>query len=600
MSTRSISSSYRLPPCTTAHASLINAVWPKLFHVITNETVIRLIGFQRTLVVTDIALPLNNYIPLFLLNGSAVTGRFAYTPPVPYTTPNIDGLVNRNSIDAKVRWINDTTIELTIAPIPSYAINLDEDATIDISFELLELCNRHDAASIPMPDVVSLISVHVASLSGDNTFQAAAQPVSIISYLSGLLSGDPSSATSMQTLAVLGMQSCGQPAVRQALNNVRTLNPLYAGVDGLIGVIVGNVVLVVGAVLLSMLSVGAARAVLDHCFRPQGDPRMTFIEACCIVRAPSMVIAVVYALYQGTFFAASQVLTLADSGPIDRVISVFAFCALFAIPFIAVWWCASEHCSRDCFLFDYKSSKLHQIFQGMIGRLFLPSTKIEPRDVSRRFTVLVSSYRHQNLLLPILPIAVPFGVSIISLWHPDSSLGCRIYFWLLCAVHLAVLSFVVVLRPFRFMFDNVLFVTGTLINFALLLCMVVAMENPRFLTTAVAAQIGTAQIGFQVASSCCKVWSVFAQLTLLDDVPIVFLWTTRRAAPALVAVEDEVVIVEPEIDEPEDPFVSLLHLEETAVSFALIGDKDQMVTELEDIFTRFDSTPKDEDDDVPF
>jgi hypothetical protein len=191
-------------------------------------------------------------------------------------------------------------------------------------------------------------------------------------------------------------------------------------------------------------------------------------------------------------------------------------------------------------------------------------------------------------------------VSLVSLWHPSGEVGCRVYFWLVLTVHLAVILFVVVLRPFRFRCDNVLFVVGALINSALLLCMVVAMESPRFLTASVATNIGNAQVGYQVVAVCWKLWALYAQLKLVADVPAVFAWTTRRVQLPLEepAKEPEVVIVDPvaEGSADDDLFLGVLELEATGMSFGLIGDKDKLVTELEDIFARFDTSLSEEND----
>jgi hypothetical protein len=575
-----------------------------LFHYTVNSTEMMIHGITTTLLLQR-SIFITDLLPLVLRNEHFFQPSVVYAQPTPYQTPNIDGFVNRGDASVSLRWVNRTGLHLVVPPIPNYHIDSNEDATVDVLFDELMLCNRTDPASVYVPRTVSLVAVHIIGPRGDRSFQDAAQTVSVMAYISGLLAGETSASASLQTLVVFGMQSCGQPAVRQALHNVRTLNPLWSSVDGFIGVIVGNALLLGSVATLQVASVVLLRA-LAQCHHLERVP--TFGDACSTLRAPSVSIALLFVLYQGTFYASTQVISEVSVDAGDAVIGALAFCVLLATPPLCVWWCMSAATGRDCFRYDYKSATtLPPLYRGVAAVVLLPYSKIMPPDIVRRYATLVSPYRTPHLLTPVLPLALPYVVSLLSLWHPTGSVGCRVYFWLVMLMHVAVVTFTMFVRPFRHAHGNVLFTVGTVINLTLLLCMIAAMESPRFLNTEVAAGVGVAQLSVQCAGVVTKLWSVGVDWYLVDDVPSVFLWTTRRdggnrfanldSLPDETTIDPGVMLVElrenehqnyeEEIDDNNSSLsLSLEHLAHTAHSTYLIGDASHLITDLDDALAR--------------
>lgn len=579
-----------------------------LFQCVVSSGEVAHIGIMRFLLLRDGGL-ISDRLPHILRYEHFLRPVINYAHPTPYQTPNIDGFVNRGGSNVTLRWVNRSALELTLPRIPNYWIDADEDATVDVPFEELQLCNRTDPASVYVPETVPLVAVHVVGPPGDDSFQQAAQSVSIVAYISGMLSGDASSSASLQTLVVLGIQSCGQPAVRQALNNVRTLNPLYAGVDGMVGAVVGNAVLVGAAVVLQLLSVVVWRA-LTPCRELKRVP--TFAQACATLRAPSATISLMFALYQGTFYASTQVITQEGVDGGDAATGSIAFCLLLVVPPFLMWWCTTTAAGRDCFRYDYTAATtLPSAFRGVAAAALLPYSRIEPPEVSRRFAALVSPYRTPHAVVPVLSLAIPFGMSLISLWHPNSSVGCRVYFWVVMLMHVGVVAFSVFVRPHRYMHGNLLFTLGTVVNLTLLLCMVAAMESPRFLNTDVAAGVGVAQLAIQCAGIAMKLWSMIVDRYLLGDTPLVFLWSTRKDGGLRFADLDGVpsnglfdvtgieLLEQHHSGQYEEALPSSFSFERLAHSDHskyLVGDREGVLSDLDDALSRLPIVSNDEDE----
>ncbi|CUG89125.1 membrane-associated protein, putative [Bodo saltans] len=589
--------SLQLAPCGLRHVDVIRSMVPPLF--LLTMILTRFKESSTDVLHNNDNSSITDRLPLILRHEHFSRPVINYGHPSPYQTPNIDGFVNRGGVNVTLRWVNRSALELTLPRIPNYWIDADEDATVDVPFEELQLCNRTDPASVYVPETVPLVSVHVVGPPGDDPAGCAVSVDRCVHQRNAV--GDASSSASLQTLVVLGMQSCGQPAV--------ALNPLYAGVDGMVGVVVGNAVLIGAAVVIQLLTVVVWRA-LTPCRELKRVP--SFAQACATLRAPSATISLLFVLYQGTFYASTQVITQEGVDGGDAAIGAVAFCLLLAVPPFLMWWCTTTAAGRDCFRYDYKASTtLPSAFRGVAAAALLPYSRIEPPEVSKRFAALVSPYRTPHAVVPVLSLAIPFGMSLISLWHPNGSVGCRVYFWLVMLMHVGVVAFSVFVRPHRFMHVNLLFTFGTVVNLTLLLCMVAAMESPRFLNTDVAAGVGVAQLAIQCAGIAMKLWSMIVDRCLLGDTPLVFLWSTRKDGGLRFADLDGV----PSNGSIDATGIELLeqhhsgqYEEALPLSFSferlahsdhskyLVGDREGVLSDLDDALSRLPIVSNDDDE----
>jgi hypothetical protein len=336
------------------------------------------------------------------------------------------------------------------------------------------------------------------------------------------LSGDPSSASSMQSLVVIAMTSCGQPTSKQTVSNYRSLGPLPVGVDGYAGVILGNLVLCVGVLLAQLAVVGVVAL----------RRRRPFVEGCVTVKCPSISIALFFALYQGTFFSAAQLATLPDSTAWERVGGSVAFAVCFAAPLVAVWFCR-EHARRTFFEYVYLNSGAYRVlYMEVIPRLMLPIGRVQPDEVRAMYGSLVSSYRFSYAALPILPALVPFWISILSLWRPRTRDGCAVFLSLVSVGHVSLAMAVLIVRPFRFSSGSVLFSGGVMLNFVFVVFSLTALYAPRAMSTQSASLMTALQLTLQMVKILLLVIGIFLEKRLNHRLlPRVKAWSTEGSRP---------------------------------------------------------------------
>ncbi|CUG89120.1 Hypothetical protein, putative [Bodo saltans] len=151
--------SLQLAPCGLRHVDVIRSMVPPLFQLTMNLT--RFKESSTDVLHINDNLSITDRLPLILRHEHFSRPVINYAHPTPYQTPNIDGFVNRGGTNVTLRWVNVSALELTLPSIPNYWIDADEDATVDVPFEELQLCNRTDPASVNVPETVPLVSVHV-------------------------------------------------------------------------------------------------------------------------------------------------------------------------------------------------------------------------------------------------------------------------------------------------------------------------------------------------------------------------------------------------------------------------------------------------------
>ncbi|CUG86952.1 transmembrane protein, putative, partial [Bodo saltans] len=401
-------------------------------------------------------------------------------------------------------------------------LDTGERITIDVPFEEIELCNRTDPVSLYVPPTLQLVGVDIEGPFVDTTGSIAVEVVVAAATVTAMLTGDPSSAASIQTLVVVAMAPCSQPTSKQTLSNLRALGPLPIGIDGYAGVVVGNLVITASVTLLQAVVV---RGLLVS------KRVKTALEACEVVRAPSMTIAAFFSFYQGTFYAASQLMARPGMDDGERGGGAVAFAFVFAAPFAVVWLCRTQ-LPRMCIAYEYQRSRLYyQLYAGPAAYVMLPQSRIEPAHLRRRFSTLVASYRKPHDLLPVLPVSIPFLVTLLALWNPESSDGCTVFFSLALVIHVAVCILVIMASPFRLRYDLPLVVLGFMVNGVLLVLSIVGLSNPRFMVSTVSFALLVLQVVLQVVKMMLRLWTT--KLEELLQVPSQQLWSIGCGASSL-------------------------------------------------------------------
>ncbi|CUG83613.1 DGF-1-like protein, putative [Bodo saltans] len=366
-------------------------------------------------------------------------------------------------------------------------------------------------------------------------------------------------------MVMLGMSPCSQPTSKQTLSNLRALGPLPIGIDGYAGVVVGNIVI---ASSVALLQCGVVYGLLVT------KRASSALEACEIVRAPSMTIAAFYSFYQGTFYAASQLMARPGMDDEERSGGAVAFVFVFAAPLVTVWFCRSR-LPRMCIAYDFKQSRLyHQLYSGPIAYVMLPRSRIEPIQQRRMFSTLISSYRSPHPLVPVLPIAIPFLLTLLALWSPVGSNQCTMFFSLALLIHVVVCAAMIALRPLHLRYDLPLLVCGIVINGALLLLSILGISDPHFDMRDATFGLVVAQVVVQIVKTLLRFWSNKLE-DLLENVPTYMEWSIGYGH--LIADIDKVLTLDAgaEADDVEMLAIGLLdaaddneslelHLEEEA------------------------------------
>lgn len=165
--------------------------------------------------------------------------------------------------------------------------------------------------------------------------------------------------------------------------------------------------------------------------------------------------------------------------------------------------------------------------------------------------------------------------------------------------------FVAVVSPFRFRFDSVLFLINYSSNLAMLMCMIVAMESPRFLSTTVSAWIGCAMLAAQVLGVCFRIWTVIAErLFVVDGTPTEFMWSSVLMVEARLQVPlpeapipeeqealpsketSEFTLADETLEVSEHSMMMMMVPPHSAEAYALVGDTIELVSDLDEVFSR--------------
>lgn len=284
------------------------------------------------------------------------------------------------------------------------------------------------------------------------------------------LTSDGSSAVFLQTLAVIGMSSCGQATLKGTLHNTVRWGRCRLVLMASLGVLIGNFAIVLAVTCRQFAVVAVVMRLRE----------MAFADAASLLRSPSLAIVTCYSLFQGTFFSAAQLLSLPGSTASERSVGAVVYVTC-VIPVVAVWYCRT-HALRQFLSYEYqRTPNASRIYGGILQQVFLPRGRLEPSAVRHRLGVFFSSFMIDRMEIPVLPLIIPSAFSLLTTWHPAGKVECTVWFSTAILAHLAVAVWVLYWTPYRYAYGSL-----------------VALWLPTLSLRAAVTSIVTAQIVLQV------------------------------------------------------------------------------------------------------
>ncbi len=409
---------------------------------------IRNVGLNATLLVTDIFPDLLHQIPL-LLRVLNMTGRPQLLPTVPYSPPNRRGMLHRSAtVNISIYFFNETTIQLDMAPISDFSVTSPESFTISVPFADIVFCNGSD----PYPNetaVPLMIPLVAASVNGDGIFSQSVLQGGVVALgVLGLVSGSPESASAVQTLAAIGLMTCSSATTRAAVGSKAALGPLPLGPE-YADIVVGNTVLVVGTLALQLA--GTAALFLMK----RKEPGQTLAMAAAAARCPAVTLTMFLSLYQGTVFAAGSAVVALDAdakslgvGSAGSVVTLAAPAALAYASYCLI--------HRSYHLYDGTTEVFGQFrLGGPWMAAVAPGGHFTPLQVGMSFGPIVTPRLQRPFVLPVLGMLPAFALGVASFIRPSSEARCIALLSVLSALLVALGGVWLVLLPHRIPCMNV-------------------------------------------------------------------------------------------------------------------------------------------------
>ena len=497
-----------------------------------DQDVIRNVGINHTVIMTDIEPDLIHQIPL-LLRVLNMTGHPVLVAPDPFSPPNRKGMLLRTwTVNVSIYFFNETTILVSMDPIRDFSVSAWEDFTVSVPFADIEYCNGSDPnpKSLGVPKLLPLIS---ASVFGQSIMsQGLVGTGFVVLSALGVLSGSPEGASAAQTLAAIGLLSCSSPTTRAAVGNKRALGPLPLGSD-YIDVISGNFLLVGGFFVLQV----AAAAVLYR----RGGPDATLVSACAASRFPAVTITAYLALFQGTVFAAGSATTAIDADVLHLGVGVTGAAVTFSSAAIFAY-CSYRHIRRSFYTYDGAGDALAALrFGGRWMRVLAPVGYFEPRTVGHRFGPIIGSRLQRPFVWPVLGLMPPVILGAASFVHPSSDEGCIELLSTVATLFLAISMTWVLVQPHRVPCMNIFSSVSVALSALLLylqLWNIVFPDSEVLWTTLVIAVL---QMALQLIRMVVTGLGVFFDRKLLECTSTTYKWTlpaidAKEAVPTLASL----------------------------------------------------------------
>ena len=331
---------------------------------------------------------------------------------------------------SSVKRVNVTYFEFVLDPLSWYQIVSEETIVIAMAPKWF---SQGCPPSTPMALAQFVVSPSPIPLIKDTAI--AAQVVSQAATTVGVVSS-ASAAADMQAIAVIGLMSCAQPSGKAALGNIRILAPL-APWESYTGVIVGNVLLPVFVVGLQLFGALILWKVKDL---------ESYTDACAVVRFPALLFATLSLTYQGTGFAAIQLMAFPMSKE-EIAAGIFGLLQVLLLPpfllFIAFRFPNATFCMYDW------DKKWPPGWKLRILKLLLPWGRWTPPEQRRRYGHLFSGLQVQPRWFVCWHLLSPTCTVLFSSFRPNSADGCVAQFACLAVMFILFAIANAAIRPSR-------------------------------------------------------------------------------------------------------------------------------------------------------
>ena len=444
----SVSQTFYLPPCTWPHLIVLAGLRTfaltltasQIANVGINDTVLNSSDPGRMGLVPLLMRHRNLSAFPMLVQGSALRQR-----------TNPQGFGRFGGALVNISFLEPSMIQVAMSPLPDYTIATDEQVLLAVTFEAIDFCNRSAAdPALGVPAETALVSLTVIAPAASAKAIVGIASTSIAS--AAVVAGDPATASAMQSLAVIGLMYCSSTSSQQMTGSVAALSLFRIG-SGYVGVLNGNLVFVLAVTGLQLLAVCAVA--LRSRSAPSWRFRKAAGEACQLVLFPSVPLIAVQVVYQGTVFAAYQLVSSAvvlgvDStdpeGGVTRaevayaVIVAIACTAMPIVYALASWFLLPRQFSS--YEYDFAAIPFWK-------RPFLLRGEVDPLHMRKMFGAITTLSCRKEPIFVSLSMLLPLCLSILSVINPASSTGCVVVFGAATFAFLLFVAVVAYFRPFK-------------------------------------------------------------------------------------------------------------------------------------------------------
>ena len=250
----------------------------------------------------------------------------------------------------------------------------------------------------------------------------------------------PLAAADMQTMLIAVMMPCSSTYQRATYGMYRALS-LFTLDDTYQGVLLGNAIAMVGALVLQAVVVGVVSLV-----------RKTSLgEAAETARFPKLAMQLVWAwTYSSTLFSALQLLSGGVATDADLGVAAAALVLHCIAPVVAMHVYVGWHLEADYYRYDFDAWRRGEstLTVRLLSTVLLPLGQWESSFVRRCVPFVSLQCRREKLWL-LMPLWSPTLVAIFSMVRDVGTQSCIILYIVLLVLHVALMIIVVCFRPYR-------------------------------------------------------------------------------------------------------------------------------------------------------
>lgn len=342
----------------------------------------------------------------------------------------LTALMTAGRVNVTLTQLGGGRFRLRIPPLPSYEA---PEAGDELAVRILP---AYFAQCAPPPG----ISIRIAAIVVDAVPSPAVQAVKVFAdtvtstaTVAGLVGG-PAAAVDAQGMAIVGMVSCARRADAQLVSNKRLLSPAALD-DTFNGMVWGNLILLLAIWLLQWLAVVAYSKV----------GKKPFDEAAAMLRFPSITLKAVTLLYQGTGFAALQIVLVPFTPGSSFMLGMFG-CALTVVTPFALVVFGKAHIIGAYHAYECGSEPLAV---RVVLRVLMPWGQWQPKEVRQRYSPLFAIVRRNGMRWLLVQFASPVIMLLTTVGSPARKSSCKTVFGLAAAAHFILMLVIWIAQPQR-------------------------------------------------------------------------------------------------------------------------------------------------------